>query len=327
MIKIERTETPKYLKDEIVINETKEAKKLFDPSIQETEALKIKQKKFKYKKYNNEKVKTALKTMCQNKCAYCESSFLHVYYGDIEHFRPKKFVGTKKDPLSPGYYWLANNWDNLLLSCLFCNQAKRHEVAEPGVTGKVTLGKQNHFPLDDENLYKTPRTHKSWESQRLSREEKSRLLIDPCKDDPEQYLKYTEEGQIVPRRIKKGANVLEAPRGKTSIKVYGLQRLYLVQERKKRLIDLKLQINITAEYFKKLNDIEFNQNPVIASYYAVKLKESIDNLFRFTHKTMHYSAMCRQFVYDFLKIKFNRTEADIQKAEKKIHESMVNVGG
>ena len=325
MIKIERTAKPEYLEKPHVLDETEEAKKLFDPSKNETEALKAKQKKFKYKNYNNDKVKEALKIMCHDKCAYCESSFLHVYYGDIEHFRPKKFVGTKKNPIKPGYYWLANNWDNLLLSCLFCNQAKRHEVAHPGVTGKVTLGKQNHFPLDNENLYKKTRTHKSWKNQRLSKEEKSRLLIDPCKDNPEQYLKYTEEGLIVPRKIKKGSNEVEAPRGKTSIEVYGLQRLYLVQERKKRLIDLKLQISIANEIFKKLNNPDFNKNPVIAGYYSERLKESIDLLFRFTHKTMHYSAMCRQFVYDFLKNRLNRTETDIQKAERTIHKSMDNV--
>ena len=41
------------------------------------------------KKYNNKTVKASLKSMFNNKCAFCESNITQVYAGDIEHFRPK----------------------------------------------------------------------------------------------------------------------------------------------------------------------------------------------------------------------------------------------
>ena len=62
------------------------------------------------KKYNHLEVKTALKDMFSNKCAYCESHITHIDYGDIEHYKPKsKFPSSCFD------------WDNLLLGCSICN--------------------------------------------------------------------------------------------------------------------------------------------------------------------------------------------------------------
>ena len=63
-------------------------------------------------KYRNPSVKSALIAMFHGKCAYCESSILHIDYGDIEHFRPKGLAAYRK---------LIFNWDNLLLSCGVCN--------------------------------------------------------------------------------------------------------------------------------------------------------------------------------------------------------------
>jgi uncharacterized protein (TIGR02646 family) len=50
--------------------------------------------------------------MFHGKCAYCESSILHIDYGDIEHFRPKGLATYRR---------LIFDWDNLLLSCGPCN--------------------------------------------------------------------------------------------------------------------------------------------------------------------------------------------------------------
>lgn len=324
MIKLKRTKKPDYLDDQKVLDETEEAKKLFDPALNETTSLKNKRKKFKYNRYRDDRVKDALKEMCNNKCAYCESSFLHVYYGDIEHFRPKKFVGTKKDPRVPGYYWLSNDWDNLLLSCLFCNQAKKNDVMQNGKLVEVTIGKQNQFPLKDQALYNAPRAHQNWDNGGSTKDEDARLIIDPCKDDPEKHLQFHQEGMVLPRKIQQGGQEIDDPKGAKSIEVFALQRIYLVQERKKRLIDLELQITTTREVFKKLNDTNFTTNPVIASYYNGRVKTEVDKLFHFTHRSQNYSAMCRQFVYAFLKNELNKTQAAIRNAEKKVHERMDN---
>ncbi len=62
------------------------------------------------KKYNNKTVKASLKSMFNNKCAFCESNITQVYAGDIEHFRPKS-----KFPE------LCFEWENLLFACSICN--------------------------------------------------------------------------------------------------------------------------------------------------------------------------------------------------------------
>src|ERR1035441_2039073 len=63
------------------------------------------------------------------KCAYCESEFTSVAWGDVEHYRPKRSVMGEKHP---GYYWLAYDPRNLLPSCQKCNQGS---------------GKRNYFPI------------------------------------------------------------------------------------------------------------------------------------------------------------------------------------
>jgi uncharacterized protein (TIGR02646 family) len=47
----------------------------------------------------------------QGKCCYCET--LLDANSEVEHWRPKSH-----------YYWLAYSWDNLLLTCSFCNKKK-----------------------------------------------------------------------------------------------------------------------------------------------------------------------------------------------------------
>lgn len=75
-------------------------------------------------------LKERLKAYFQGKCAYCESEFDSVAWGDVEHYRPKRRVTG--EPNHPGYYWLAYCESNLMPSCQKCNQGK---------------GKRNHFPI------------------------------------------------------------------------------------------------------------------------------------------------------------------------------------
>jgi uncharacterized protein (TIGR02646 family) len=73
-------------------------------------------------KYNHPKIKQALLDMFCEKCAYCESPITHVTYGNIEHFYPKAQYADK-----------TFEWENMLLACDICNNA-RH--------------KGSKFPLD-----------------------------------------------------------------------------------------------------------------------------------------------------------------------------------
>ena len=123
--------------------------------------------------YNKAEVVSQLWVMQREKCCYSECRLPNHGHGkNVEHFRPKDRFG-----------WLKNDWENLLLVCPHCN------------------GRQsNKFPTmvcGDEELQgvvvdiSTP-------------EEGEPVIIDPCAEDPEEYLTYelddTEElyGQILP---------------------------------------------------------------------------------------------------------------------------------
>ncbi|MNY25095.1 hypothetical protein D3C86_1588530 [compost metagenome] len=209
------------------------------------------------------------------KCAYCESSYGAVYDGDVEHFRPKGKV-AEKDPPTPGYYWLANEWSNLYLACQHCNQRRKHVLA--GATEAVGYGKLDQFPIAKET--KRLKTH----TDLLRKEDSSRLLLDPCKDDPTKHLAYEDkEGVVIPLTIK----------GQKSVEVYVLQRPLLVQERKKQLILLFDQIGRVKRELERLN----KDSGVDQKRYFEKEFEA---LIAYTKPESIYAGMSRFFVKKFI---------------------------
>lgn len=63
--------------------------------------------------YRDPQCKASLQAASYGKCAYCESKVSHVYWGDIEHIRPKaKFPALEFE------------WSNLGYVCAKCNNAK-----------------------------------------------------------------------------------------------------------------------------------------------------------------------------------------------------------
>ena len=63
--------------------------------------------------YRHPDNKAALRTASADKCMYCESRVTQVYYGDVEHIKPKS-----KFPQ------LEFAWENLGYVCAICNGAK-----------------------------------------------------------------------------------------------------------------------------------------------------------------------------------------------------------
>lgn len=69
-----------------------------------------------YKHLDN---KLALQNASYDKCMYCESKVSHIYYGDVEHIKPKGI-----------YPQLKFDWDNLGFVCAKCNGAKWNQYDE-----------------------------------------------------------------------------------------------------------------------------------------------------------------------------------------------------
>ena len=163
--------------------------------------------------YGSETVKNALIKAQHGKCCFCERKTGKD--GDVEHFRPKSgYRQAPKGPLlRPGYYWLAYEWDNLLLACSACNQ--RH--------------KRNLFPLTDPSLRASLHTND------ITREVP--LFLQPAQQDPEHHIGFRKE---IPYAVN-GSRM-----GKETIKALGLDREILNEVRRDRLAELKTLREVVA---------------------------------------------------------------------------------
>lgn len=158
--------------------------------------------------YKKSDVKAQLACDQHNKCAYCER-MLNGDFGDVEHFRPKGgFQQSKGDLMGhKGYYWLANVWENLLLSCSECNRSC----------------KKNLFPLAD------PLTRNTNNCD-ISQEEP--LLINPTTDNPEVLIGFRGEFAVPVLSIG-----LAYQKAVTTIEILDLNgRKDLVERRRRHLL-------------------------------------------------------------------------------------------
>lgn len=116
---------------------------------------------------------------------------------------------NEKNPKNPGYYWLANDWDNLLLSCQHCNQKRQHNLYNEEVL--KSHGKLDQFPLSDESKRATSHLNP------LNKEEEVRLLLHPCKDKPEEHFKYEKNEAVIIPLTDKGKKSIDVTFFKESI--------------------------------------------------------------------------------------------------------------
>jgi uncharacterized protein (TIGR02646 family) len=139
----------------------------------------------------------ALQRLFSDKCAYCESPPGNSQRALVDQFRPTAgALDTDGSYHVDHYWWLAYEWQNLLLVCPDCARMKgaRFPVqgarAEPGAKGAR---------LQDEDAE----------------------LLDPCADDPGSHLVYTEDGYVASGTA----------RGRATIETLSLNRWWLVLAR------------------------------------------------------------------------------------------------
>jgi uncharacterized protein (TIGR02646 family) len=248
------------------------------------------QRKFTFKAYKERDVVAALEQLFRGKCAYCESSYAPVAPADIEHFRPKGAVAIedatgKVTRCKPGYYWLAADWDNLLPSCIDCNRARTHRF--PGDDMTESRGKENQFPLMSET--KRVRRH----DQELASESRARLLLHPCRDQPERHLEFHGTGAITARAGSR--------KGAASIRVYALGRDELIEARRKHLLQAARKMRDGHREIERLaGDPEDEET-------ARRVKELDDELQELARDEAEYAGMARQFIAEFEQARRDRT--------------------
>ena len=163
--------------------------------------------KFKNKIYGSKTVKKALLRAQYEKCCYCESKFLANSPGDVEHYRPKGAVkqtdGQRVE--HPGYYWLAYEWNNLLVSCADCNRSYKKDLFP--LKNPDARARSHHDKIDDERP----------------------LFVNPAIDDPRRHIRF------------RGATPYHLTKvGRETIKGMGLRKTALEERRIERLQGLKI---------------------------------------------------------------------------------------
>ena len=254
-----------------------------------------------YSVYSNKEVRKILKDLFHGKCAYCESKINSIYGGDIEHFRPKGRIKIGNTYMRPGYFWLSSDWSNLLFACPFCNQTNTHEILENGVIEEIILGKLDQFPLQTEN-FRLNHTHShsfidNSENYDIAfrLEESERLLLKPCTDDVEKFFMYEDDGRILPAE---GLTDFEREMANTSITVYALRRIGLVQSREEKVIQIKAQIRRVEEAMINLNNHISDSNETKTWFEGILRRELII-LHEYKHASKEYSGLARYILNQY----------------------------
>ncbi|WP_156127532.1 HNH endonuclease [Paracoccus sanguinis] len=144
---------------------------------------------YEFRNYRGLDVKRALRELAGGNCAYCESKIGAVGAREVEHYRPKG--GIAGLALHPGYWWLANRWDNLLPTCRDCNKSLRQHIITAGMTEaevldllvkrpEASFGKANQFEIRGQRAV----------GSGCNLDLEDPLLIDPCQTDPNQHLTW-----------------------------------------------------------------------------------------------------------------------------------------
>jgi hypothetical protein len=133
--------------------------------------------------------KRVLRFTDNGRCVYCEGLYEPGAFSDAEHYAPKGMVTQDRQEVNhPGYYWLAYEWQNLLLSCKKCNS--KHEDLDNNCShdGKFcefpVAKRRSSHPCDD--------SAKWWEN--LLAEDP--LLFHPYYDNPEEHFKAGKMGVL-----------------------------------------------------------------------------------------------------------------------------------
>jgi uncharacterized protein (TIGR02646 family) len=153
--------------------------------------------------YGHAQVRAALESVFGSKCAYCETEVRASGPQHIEHYRPQSVY--------PG---LAYSWENLLLACAACNVTHKSDRFPVGPTGN-TPEESRRAPCSRDDT-------------------DDALLLNPCRDRPEQHLTF-RNGYVV--------TVNRSRRGHITRRVCGLNREPLVKDRRKVLKMLQLALD------------------------------------------------------------------------------------
>ncbi|MBI1923801.1 hypothetical protein HYR99_06080 [Candidatus Poribacteria bacterium] len=198
------------------------------------------------------------------KCMYCEGKYGAGSYGDAEHFRPKGEVTENRKQIidPPGYYWLAYEWQNILLSCEKCNRP------HPDGKGGPHPGKLNEFPIAGTRIKNPHADVSQWWDELVAEEP---LLLHPYFDNPEEHFDAGKHGVLYGT----------TERGKVTIEVCDLDRPALREAREReeeKVLPRLIRSIMLMENDNKFNDARFGAKDEFSTYLNCRDFQIVDRL-------------------------------------------------
>jgi hypothetical protein len=236
-------------------------------------------------RYKSNDVKLALESLYLNKCGYCEEFIIGVARENIEHYRPKG--GVEPIDLNPGtyhdgYYWLGNEWSNLLIACPRCNDQGN---------------KGNRFPLS--NAAKRVKDHRRFlasgsywikanhfSSSHMKSEDP--LILNPEMKDPDKHLHVINTGELKPLRKSKY--------GTKTIEICDLNRKGSLVQRKKIIDDVVTAI--TQNIVRHTS----GQEPLTPGQFKVAMFDVFDEITKKTLPDAEFTMVSRCILRNFEQI-------------------------
>lgn len=216
-----------------------------------------------------------LEKVFHGKCAYCEANHSAGFPAHVEHYRPKLVVTEGRSAIThPGYFWLAYEWENLLLSCNNCNTS--HSFIKDGK--KVSHpGKWNEFKTIKQRVTEPSADPAKW-SDELKAEEP--LLLNPYFDDPAEHIYFLEGKEHF------GMLYHHTRQGEETIEICDLNRLPLVEARKKITVRAIRQVEKALKHLELIVDEEDPDSEVEKDKeWVAAVERRIDALLKFKPST------------------------------------------
>jgi hypothetical protein len=206
------------------------------------------------------------------KCCYCEKKFDYKGELDVEHFRPTRFSKQSKNgkEFSLVYFWLAYDWDNLLLSCPTCNR----------------VYKGNLFPLENPARRAEPQV------RNITHELPT--FINPSKECPRKHITFVNETPASKCR-----------RGKETIQGLGLRRRQLFEDRLEHLDKIRSylkDIEMWADFVRLVGEENIQANPKttrLLKHHEEKGLKAILFLQDSIKKDAKFSSMAQDFLAQY----------------------------
>ena len=178
---------------------------------------------------NNQKIWKELKEwlldLSYGKCWYSEAKdYVSDYH--VDHFRPKNSAKELDGTARDGYWWLAFDWRNYRIAGSICNSL--HCSADGD-----TRGKSDFFPLKEGSPVA--------DNSAFNLEDEIIYFLDPTDPNDPLLLTFDESGYSRPAAFE---GTWQYERAKESIRLFHLDHVPLVDERKKTCIRCKSSIDL-----------------------------------------------------------------------------------